>query len=110
MAVMHRTLATALCLALLSWTTLAERQRSALLNPDDPAVNRRAPEECRITFDTSKGRMVLQMRREWAPLGADRFCSLVRAGYYDGARFFRIRAATWAQFGVNGDPAVAKAW
>jgi len=110
MAVMHRTLAGALCLAVLSWTLLAERQRSALLNPDDPAVNQRAPDECRITFDTSKGRMVLQMRREWAPLGADRFYSLVRAGYYDGARFFRIRAATWAQFGVNGDPPIARAW
>jgi peptidyl-prolyl cis-trans isomerase A (cyclophilin A) len=110
MTVMPRTLAGALFLALLSWTSLAERQQSVLLHPDDPAVNLRAPDECRISLQTSKGSMVLQMRREWAPLGADRFYSLVRAGYYDGARFFRIRAATWAQFGVNGDPAIAKAW
>ena len=50
------------------------------------------------------------MRREWAPHGADRFYNLVRAGFYDGARFFRVRAGTWAQFGINGDPRIATAW
>jgi peptidyl-prolyl cis-trans isomerase A (cyclophilin A) len=106
---MCRALACVLYVVLLS-SISAERQQSALLNPDDPAVNLRAPDECRITLETNKGSMVLQMRREWAPHGADRFYSLVHAGYYDDARFFRIRAATWAQFGVNGNPAIAKAW
>ncbi|HEX2452057.1 MAG TPA: peptidylprolyl isomerase [Vicinamibacterales bacterium] len=107
---MYRALGCVLCIAMLSWALAAERQQPVLLNPDDPAVNLRAPDECRITLETNKGPMILQMRREWAPHGADRFYSLVQAGYYDGARFFRIRAATWAQFGINGDPAIAKAW
>ena len=107
---MHRTVVSLLSLALMLWSSIAGRQRSVLLNPDDPAVNHRAPDECRVVFETNKGRMVLDMRREWAPHGADRFYNLVRAGYYDEARFFRIRAGTWAQFGVNGDPAIAKAW
>ena len=99
-----------LCATLTACAPSLEKRRARLLKPDDPGVNLRAPEDCRIALDTSKGRMVLRMRREWAPHGADRFYSLVRAGYYDEARFFRIRAATWAQFGINGDPAIAKAW
>jgi len=81
-----------------------------LLTPDHPDMNRRAPESCRIVLDTSKGRIVLAMTRAWSPHGADRFYNLVRHGYYDDARFFRIRAATWAQFGINGDPKVSSAW
>jgi peptidyl-prolyl cis-trans isomerase A (cyclophilin A) len=84
--------------------------RPILLDPGHPALNRPAPDVCRILFETSKGPMTLEMRREWAPHGADRFYNLVRHGYYDGARFFRIRAGTWAQFGINGDPRIAQAW
>lgn len=69
-----------------------------------------APEVCRVRLDTSKGPIVLEMRRAWAPRGADRFYTLVRAAFFDGARFFRFRARTWAQFGIPADPAVAQAW
>ncbi|HEX7843958.1 MAG TPA: peptidylprolyl isomerase, partial [Kofleriaceae bacterium] len=48
--------------------------------------------------------------REWAPHGADRFYELLLAGYYDDAAIFRIRAGVWAQFGINGDPDVARRW
>ncbi|MBI3406466.1 MAG: peptidylprolyl isomerase [Acidobacteria bacterium] len=54
--------------------------------------------------------MVIECHREWAPQGADRFYNLVRAGYYDSVRFHRVIAGRWAQFGINGDPAIAKAW
>lgn len=81
-----------------------------LLNPDSPEFQRRAPDVCRILLDTTKGRIVLEMRREWAPHGTDRFYNLVRAGFYDEARIFRIRAGVWAQFGINGDPAIASRW
>jgi peptidyl-prolyl cis-trans isomerase A (cyclophilin A) len=84
--------------------------RELLLNPDSPEMQRKAPEVCRVLLDTSKGAMAWEMRREWSPHGVDRFYNLVRAGYYDDARIFRIRANTWAQFGINGDPAIAKAW
>jgi cyclophilin family peptidyl-prolyl cis-trans isomerase len=73
-----------------------------LLNP--------GPAEYRVRLETSKGPIVLAVHRDWAPNGADRFYELVTSGYYDEARFFRIRKDTWAQFGIAADPAVAKAW
>jgi peptidyl-prolyl cis-trans isomerase A (cyclophilin A) len=88
----------------------SQTSRELLLNPDGPDMQRRAPDVCRVLLDTSKGAMTLEMRREWSQQGVDRFYNLVRAGYYDEARIFRIRANTWAQFGINGDPAIAKAW
>jgi peptidyl-prolyl cis-trans isomerase A (cyclophilin A) len=69
-----------------------------------------APGEYKVTLDTSKGPIVIAVHREWAPRGADRFYELVRSGYYDDARVFRIRKGTWAQFGIAADPKVAQAW
>ena len=69
-----------------------------------------APADFHVQLDTSKGVVVIAVHRDWAPHGADRFYELVTSGYYDGARFFRIRHQTWAQFGIAGDPKVAQAW
>jgi peptidyl-prolyl cis-trans isomerase A (cyclophilin A) len=92
-------------------TTLALAQpTSLLLQPELPQFQERAPDTCRIVLDTSRGRIVLEMTRAWSPHGADRFYNLVRHGYYDGARFFRVRPGTWAQFGISADPAVSTAW
>ena len=84
--------------------------RALLTRPTDPEFTRAAPAVSTILLETSKGAMRLEMRREWAPRGVDRFYNLVRLGFYDGARFFRIRAGAWAQFGIPGDPAIAQAW
>jgi cyclophilin family peptidyl-prolyl cis-trans isomerase len=84
--------------------------RTFLLNPEAPEMNQRAPEVSGILLDTSKGRIVLELRRAWSPHGADRFYNLVRHGYYDDARFFRVRPARWVQFGIAADPKVATAW
>ena len=94
----------------LAVSSAGQTSRELLLNPDSPEMQKRAPEACRVLLDTSQGAMTLEMRREWSPHGVDRFYNLVRAGYYDDARIFRIRAATWAQFGIAADPAIAKAW
>src|SRR3954454_3470360 len=69
-----------------------------------------APATYRVRLDTSKGAIVIQVHREWAPHGADRFYELVTARYFDDNRFFRVVKGQWAQFGINGDPATARAW
>jgi cyclophilin family peptidyl-prolyl cis-trans isomerase len=83
---------------------------SILLDPGHPEWRRQAPAVSTVTLETSKGTMTLEMRREWSPRGVDRFYNLVRHGFYDGARFFRVRPGTWIQFGIPGDPAVAQTW
>jgi cyclophilin family peptidyl-prolyl cis-trans isomerase len=69
-----------------------------------------APKEFKVRLDTSKGPLVIDVHRDWAPQGVDRFYELVTSGYYDAAPIFRIRKGFWAQFGVAGDPKVAQAW
>ena len=71
---------------------------------------RQAPEVSYVRLETTTGTLRLEMRREWSPHGVDRFYNLVRHGYYDDAAVFRIRAGTWAQFGISGSPEVAQAW
>ena len=69
-----------------------------------------APPVFRVRLDTTKGAIVIEVHRDWAPRGSDRFHELVTAGYFDDNRFFRVVKGQWAQFGVNGDPAVARQW
>jgi homoserine O-acetyltransferase len=88
----------------------SEPNRSLLLNPDSPEMNRRAPEVARIRFETTKGVMRLELHRSWSPHGVDRFYNLIAHGYYDNSAFFRVVAGKWAQFGISGDPKIAQAW
>ncbi len=97
-------------LMLAALTPVQTPNESLLMRPASDEMNRRAPDASRIVLDTSKGRMVLELRREWSPHGVDRFYNLVRYGYYNEARFFRIRAGNWAQFGIAADPTIASAW
>ncbi len=69
-----------------------------------------APELFRVKLETTKGAIVIDCVRAWAQRGADRFYELVTSDYYDDAAIFRIRPKTWAQFGINGKPALAQAW
>jgi peptidyl-prolyl cis-trans isomerase A (cyclophilin A) len=85
-----------------------DRGRGALLNPAE--ANETAPDEFRAQFDTTKGTFVIEVHRDWAPLGADRFYNLVRRGYYDDVRFFRVLDGFMAQFGISGDPELNTAW
>jgi peptidyl-prolyl cis-trans isomerase A (cyclophilin A) len=68
------------------------------------------PQHWRARLDTSKGPIVIEVHRAWAPHGADRFYELVTARYFDDTRFFRVVKGQWAQFGINGDPKVATSW
>jgi peptidyl-prolyl cis-trans isomerase A (cyclophilin A) len=69
-----------------------------------------APDSFDVTFTTTRGDVVVRVHRQWAPLGADRLYTLVRRGYYDDTRFFRVLSDFMAQFGASGDPAVARQW
>lgn len=79
-----------------------------LANPS--ALNAQAPATYNVKFDTSKGSFVVEVHRDWAPNGADRFYNLVKNGFYDNARFFRVISGFMVQFGINADPKISAVW
>ena len=96
----------ALALGLVVWSSAAGAG-----NLSDPAaLNAEAPAVYQAKFDTSKGPFVIEVHRDWAPLGADRFYNLVKNGFFDNARFFRVIEGFMVQFGINGDPKIAGVW
>lgn len=106
---MNVTLKIAALFCLLTFPLQAQTSKP-LLNPDTPEMRRRAPEQFNARLETSKGVIVIEVHRDWAPLGADRFFNLVSAGYYDQVRFHRVIKDKWAQFGINGDPKISTVW
>jgi peptidyl-prolyl cis-trans isomerase A (cyclophilin A) len=74
------------------------------------ALTETAPANYKAAFDTSAGKFVIEGHRAWAPIGADRFYNLVKNGFFDETRFFRVVPNFMVQFGINGDPAIASAW
>ena len=79
-----------------------------LLSPAD--LTETAPETFQARFETTKGEFVVEVTRAWAPNGADRFYNLVRNGFFEDVRFFRVMENFMAQFGLHGDPQVQAAW
>lgn len=79
-----------------------------LRNP--AALTEKAPATYKAKLDTSKGAITITVHRDWAPNGADRFYNLVKAGFYDDVRFFRVIPNFMAQFGIHGNPSVMAAW
>jgi peptidyl-prolyl cis-trans isomerase A (cyclophilin A) len=69
-----------------------------------------APDQYRVKLETTRGDIVLDVNRKWAPIGADRFHELVTEGFYDDCRFFRVMSGFMAQCGINGDPQVQAKW
>lgn len=78
--------------------------------PETAVSEERAPDSYKVRFDTSKGDVIVAVTRSWAPVGADRFYTLVKGGFYDGARFFRVIPGFVVQFGIAADPAVNAKW
>jgi peptidyl-prolyl cis-trans isomerase A (cyclophilin A) len=72
--------------------------------------NEKAPDVFNVNFDTSKGTVIVEIHRDWAPNGVDHFYTLVKSGFYDGTRFFRVLRDFVAQFGINGDPKTNALW
>lgn len=103
----------------LSLTVLAAGLAPVLVQPalaqkaklaDPAALTEQAPATYKAKFDTSKGSFVIQVTRAWAPQGADRFYNLVKNGFFDDGRFFRVISGFMVQFGLNGDPALNAKW
>jgi peptidyl-prolyl cis-trans isomerase A (cyclophilin A) len=93
---------------LLALTCAAPAFSQSLGNP--ASLNQKAPTVYKAKFDTSKGTFVIEVHRDWAPNGADRFYNLVKSGFYDNARFFRVIRGFMVQFGINGDPRISAVW
>ena len=81
---------------------------AVLMNPAQ--ATEEAPATFEARFETSKGAFVLEIHRDWAPRGADRFYNLCRNGFFNDARFFRVISRFMVQFGINGNPAVNAKW
>lgn len=81
-----------------------------LTEPTDPRFLTVAPDSFDVDMKTTKGTMVVRLRRHWAPIGVDRFYALVRNQYFDSVAFHRTMRNFVAQFGIHGDTAVSRAW
>lgn len=75
-----------------------------------PVPNEKAPDQFKVRLETSKGNIVIQVQREWAPLAADRFYTLVKTGFLNGDRFFRVVPNFIVQFGLNPDSKLNARW
>ncbi|MBS1855230.1 MAG: peptidylprolyl isomerase [Acidobacteria bacterium] len=82
---------------------------AALRDPASAFWKQTAPAVYRVRIETTHGAFTLEARRAWAPVGADCFYNLVRAGFYDDSRFYRV-TSRFAQFGIAGRPEIARIW
>lgn len=98
-------LSAAACLALIGCSPSDEKKKA-----EAPAAKEPVPEVFHVKLDTSKGPVDIEVHRDWAPLGADHFFQLVKSGFYDNARFFRVVRGFVVQFGINGDPSTNAMW
>src|SRR5262245_27654025 len=90
---------------------LTPAQRRAALNDATNAVwSSRAPATVTADLETSRGTITVELVREWALNGVDRFYNLARTGYYDDTRLYRVLFGFVAQFGIAADPALANFW
>jgi cyclophilin family peptidyl-prolyl cis-trans isomerase len=105
---MIRIVAVLAAFACAAFAAPAFAQGSKLSSP--AALNEQAPPTFKARFDTSKGVFVVEVHRDWAPHGADRFYNLVKNGFYDNVRFFRVISGFMVQFGISGDPRISATW
>jgi peptidyl-prolyl cis-trans isomerase A (cyclophilin A) len=78
--------------------------------PDSSGRDPQAPDSYQVRLETPQGDVVIDVDRSLSPHGADRFYRLVKDGFYDGAKFFRVLEGFMAQFGMAADPKVNAKW
>jgi peptidyl-prolyl cis-trans isomerase A (cyclophilin A) len=88
--------------------TPAPAPNAALMHP--ASLTAQAPASFKVKLTTTKGDIIVQVTRAWAPKGADRFYNLVKNGFFTDAAFFRYVSGFIVQFGIPADPKVAAAW
>lgn len=69
-----------------------------------------APDTYKVKFETTKGDFVIEVKRDQAPLGADRFYNLIQIGFFNDAAFFRVIDGFMVQFGLHAEPKVNSKW
>jgi len=89
-------------------STSSQATNRALLHP--ALLKAKAPAIFKARFTTTKGDFVIEVHRDWSPLGADRFYNLVKNGFYNRAHFFRVVSGFVVQFGLSPTPGVNTAW
>jgi peptidyl-prolyl cis-trans isomerase A (cyclophilin A) len=88
----------------------AKKGTNVLLDAASPEMKKKAPDTFLARFETNRGVFVLDIERKLSPHGVDHFYNLVRNGYYDGNKFFRVVPNFIVQWGMHGDPAINKIW
>jgi peptidyl-prolyl cis-trans isomerase A (cyclophilin A) len=78
--------------------------------PKPSEATAKAPDAYKVKMSTTKGDFVVEVHRDWAPNGADRFYNLVKLGYFTDLAFFRVVKGFMVQFGIHGDPNVSRSW
>ena len=106
----HKTIGLLLSTFLMAGLTGSPLQAGpeALMEPS--TVKEQVPDSFQVKFATSAGDFLIEVDRASSPLGADRFFSLVKHGFYDEARFFRVVPNFVVQFGLNSNPELSKVW
>lgn len=98
------------CLFAVASCSSAPEAQKPVAAKEAPKAPETMPDTYRVRFETTKGNFTVEVKREWAPLGAERFYRLCREGYYDQAVFFRVVRKFVAQFGIHRDPDVNSLW
>lgn len=109
---MKRALSWGLSVACMAWGVSAHAfpasGHPAMLDPTK--ATEKSPASFRAKFETTKGDIVFECTRDWAPNGVDRFYNLVKIGFFDDVAFFRVVKAFVVQWGIHGDPKVSAVW
>mmetsp|Transcript_859 Transcript_859/g.1817 ORF Transcript_859/g.1817 Transcript_859/m.1817 type:complete len:301 (-) Transcript_859:138-1040(-) len=82
---------------------------------DDGAAND-ARQRVKFTVNNLNGKeghtgsFTVELREDWAPIGAERFKQLVETNFYDKCRVFRVLPKFVSQWGIAEDPRVQAEW
>jgi peptidyl-prolyl cis-trans isomerase A (cyclophilin A) len=82
----------------------------AVDSPQGAAPSKHAPDEYWVKLETTKGDVVIEVKRSWSPYGADRFYALVEDGFFNDCRLFRVVEGFVVQTGIAAKPDVNAKW